>query len=88
MAAGTFDGRRYGASMSVPLYTGAAGLLMVLGVFMAFLPGRMDGLMDRIVGGRYTSGACDRSRMRWIRLNGFLLFLFSALAFLNLSGRS
>ena len=88
MAAGTFGGRRYGASMSVPLYTGAAGLFMVLGVLMAFLPGRMDGLMTRIVGGRYTSGTSGRLRMRWIRVNGFLLLLFSALIFLNLSGRS
>ena len=88
MAAGTFDGRRYGASMSVPFYTGAAGLFVILGVFMAFLPGRMDGLMARIVGGRYTSGATDRLRLRWIRLNGLLLLVFSALIFLNLSGRS
>ena len=88
MAAGTFDGRRYGPSMSVPFYTGAAGLFVILGVFMAFLPGRMDGLMARIVGGRYTSGATDRLRLRWIRLNGLLLLVFSALIFLNLSGRS
>jgi hypothetical protein len=73
--------------MSVPVYTGAAGLFVVLGVFMAFLPGRMDGLMARIVGGRYTSGASDRSRKRWISVNGFLLLLFSALIFPNLSGR-
>ena len=88
MAAGTFDGWRYGASMSVPLYTGAAGLFMALGVFIAFLPGRMDGLMTRIVGRRYTSGTSDRLRLRWIRVNGFLLLLFSALILLNLSGRS
>ena len=88
MAAGTFDGWRYGASMSVPLYTGAAGLFMVLGVFMAFLPGRMDGLMTRIVGRRYTSGTSDRLRLRWIRVNGLLLLLFSALILLSLSGRS
>ena len=74
--------------MSVPFYTGAAGLFVILGVFMAFLPGRMDGLMARIVGGRYTSGATDRLRLRWIRLNGLLLLVFSALIFLNLSGRS
>jgi hypothetical protein len=47
----------------------------------------MDGLMARIVGGRYTSGASDRSRKRWISVNGFLLLLFSALIFPNLSGR-
>ena len=88
MAAGTFDGWRYGASMSVPLYTGAAGLFMALGVFMAFLPGRMDGLMTRIVGRRYTSGTSDRLRLRWIRVNGFLLLLFSALILLSPSGRS
>ena len=74
--------------MSVPVYTGAAGLFVVFGVFMAFLPGRMDEPMARIVGGRYTSGASDRLRMRWIRVNGFLLLLFSALIFLNLSGRT
>jgi hypothetical protein len=68
------------------MYTGAAGLFMVLGALMAFLPGRMDGLMARIVGGRYTSGTSDRLRVRWIRVNGILL-LFSALIFLNLSGR-
>ena len=73
--------------MSVQAYTGAAGLFVVLGVFMAFLPGRMDGLMARIVGGRYTSGASDRLRVRWIRVNGFLLLLFCALIFLSLSGR-
>ena len=73
--------------MSVPFYTGAAGLFMVLGVFMAFLPGRMDGLMTRIIGRRYTWGTSDRLRMRWIRVNGFLLLLFSVLIFLNLSGR-
>jgi hypothetical protein len=88
VAAGTFGGRRYGASMSVPLYAGAAGLFMILGVLMNFLPGRMDALMARIVGARYTSGTSDRLRMRWIRVNGFLLLLFSALIFLNLSGRS
>ena len=88
MATRALDGRRYGASMSVPLYTGAAGLFVVLGIFMAFLPGRMDGLMARIVGDRYTSGTSDRLRTRWIRVNGFLLLLFSALIFLNLSGRS
>jgi hypothetical protein len=87
VAAGTFGGRRFGASMSISMYTGAAGLFMVLGALMAFLPGRMDGLMARIVGGRYTSGTSDRLRVRWIRVNGILLLLFSALIFLNLSGR-
>lgn len=62
-------------------------MFVLLGVFMAFLPGRMDGLMTRIVGGRYTSGASDRLRVRWIRVNGFLLLLFCALIFLNLSVR-
>ena len=60
-------------------------MFVILGVFMAFLPGRMDGLMARIVGGRFTSGTSDRSRMRWIRVNGFLL-LFSALILLYLLG--
>jgi hypothetical protein len=88
VAAGTFGGRSYGASMSVPLYTETAGLFMILGVLMAFLLGRMDALIARIVGVRYTSGTSDGLRMRWIRVNGFLLLLFSALIFLNLSGRS
>ena len=44
-------------------------------------------VMTRIVGRRYTSGTKGRLRMRWIRVNGFLLLLFSALIFLNLSVR-
>lgn len=73
--------------MSVAVYTVAAGLFVILGVLMAFLPGRMDGLMARIVGVRYTSGASDRLRVRWIRINGFLLLLFSGLMFFTLPGR-
>lgn len=84
MGAGTFDGR--GAPVSVPVIAVAAGLFVVLGVLMAFLPGRMDGLMARIVGGRYTSGASDRLRLRPFRVKGFLLLLFSALVFLTLPG--
>ena len=87
MGAGTFGGRRYGAPMSVPAYTVAAGLFVVLGVLMAFVPGRMDGLMARIVGDHYTSGASDRLRLRWSRLNGLMLLVFSVLNFLTLPGR-
>ncbi len=87
MGAGPLNGRRYGASMSVAVYTVAAGLFVVLGILMAVLPGWMDGLMARIVGGRYTSGASDRLRLRWIRVNGFLLLLFSVLIFLTLPER-
>ena len=87
MGDGTFDVRRCGTPMSVPVFTVAAGLFVVLGFLMAFLPGRMDGLMTRIVGPHYTSGATDRLRLRWIRVNGFLLLLFSVLIFLTLPGR-
>jgi hypothetical protein len=73
--------------MNVSIYTVAAGLFVVLGFLRAFLPHRMDELMGRIVGARYTSGASDRLRTRWIRVNGFLLLLFSALILLTLLGR-
>ena len=53
----------------------------VLGVLETLVPRRMDGLMGRVIGSAYVRGASERSRLRWIRLNG--LFLLALCAFMS-----
>ncbi len=73
--------------MSSPVFAAIVGFLLVLGVLETFFPGKMDNLMSRVAGRRYTSAASDRLRVRWIRLNGLMLLAFSGLMFFTLLGR-
>lgn len=83
MDAGKFGVRSCDASVSVPACTVAVGLSAVLGAFMAYLTGRMAG----IVGDRYTSSTSHWLGRCGIRSSGFLLLLFSVRLFLTLPGR-
>lgn len=71
--------------------TGYAVILMlffVLGALETLVPRRLDGLMGRLLGRAYARAASERSRVRWIRLNGLLLLVLCALMSFSLAGSS
>ena len=60
----------------------------VLGVLETLVPRKLDGLMGKVLGRTYLGGASERSRVRWIRLNGLVLLVLCALLSFALGGRS
>ena len=66
----------------------ALAFFFVLGVLETLVPRKLDGLMGRVLGRAYLDGASERSRVRWIRLNGLVLLVLCALMSFALGGHS
>ena len=67
--------------MSETAFTVVLASFFVLGVLETLAPRRMDGLMGKVLGSAYEQAASERSRLRWIRLNG--LFLLALCMFMS-----